>query len=114
MNDFLSRFVHALRPKLAEAFPDLARKVLDEMLLLICQKVVHKLDGAAAADDPAIELSEDLWKTIWEISNSVHAAMRRDMMREELKKFLHCDEVMLLIYLFLLNRINLDKDVWCT
>lgn len=97
MNEFLSRFVHSLRPKLAEAFPDLARKVLDEMLLLICQKVVYRIDGAgAASDDPALELSEDLWKTIWEISNSVQAAMKRDMMRDELKNYLHCDEVILI------------------
>jgi hypothetical protein len=62
--------VHALRPQLAEAFPDLARKVLNQMLPLISQKVMHRLDAAgAASDDPAIELSEGLWKTIWEISN---------------------------------------------
>ncbi|KAJ4765196.1 Pentatricopeptide repeat-containing protein [Rhynchospora pubera] len=94
MNDFLSHFVHLLRPKLVEAFPDIARHVLDQMLLLICQKVVHKLDGdAAVSDDPPVELSDDLWKTIWDISNSVHQAMIRDNMRHELKKYLHHDEV---------------------
>jgi hypothetical protein len=72
------------------------------MLPLISKKVLHRLDGAgAASDNPAIELSEDLWNTIREISNLVHAAIKRDMMQEELKKYLHCDEAMLLLFLFL-------------
>ncbi|XP_008784899.2 pentatricopeptide repeat-containing protein At3g54980, mitochondrial [Phoenix dactylifera] len=96
MNEFLSRFVWAIRGKLVEAYPTLAKETLDAMLLVICQKVVAEMekagDGAAAADSP-IDLSEDLWKTIWEVSNSVHEAIRRDRMREELKKYLHSDEV---------------------
>ncbi|KAJ3679539.1 hypothetical protein LUZ60_017550 [Juncus effusus] len=95
MTEFLSRFVHALRPKLAEAFPGLARNVLDQMLLLVCRKVVCKMDGneAVGEEDESVELSEDLWKTVWEVSKSVHEAMKRDRMRAELKKYVHCDEV---------------------
>ncbi|XP_072992172.1 uncharacterized protein [Typha latifolia] len=66
------------------------------MLLVVCQKVVSKLDGSgsdAAFMDSTVDLSEDLWKTIWEVSNSVHEAMRRDRIRAELRKYLHCDEV---------------------
>ncbi|XP_039143544.1 pentatricopeptide repeat-containing protein At1g79540 [Dioscorea cayenensis subsp. rotundata] len=93
MNEFLSRFVFAIRPKLTAAFPDLARETLDAMLLLICQKVLAELDGAAAPAVGSVELSPDLWETVQEIANSVHEAMKKDRLREEIKKYLHCDEV---------------------
>nr|CAD1825604.1 unnamed protein product [Ananas comosus var. bracteatus] len=96
MDEFLSRFVWAIRGKLADAFPGLPRETLDGMLLVICQKVVARLDGgspASADGDSPLDLSEDLWRTIWEVSNSVHEAMRRDRVRAELKQYLHCDEV---------------------
>ncbi|PKA53886.1 Pentatricopeptide repeat-containing protein [Apostasia shenzhenica] len=95
MNEFLSRFVWAIRGKLSEAYPDLPRDTRDAMLLVICQKVVARLDSGpgAAAGDPPVDLSEDLWKTIWEVSASVHEAMRRDRVRAELRKYLHSDEV---------------------
>jgi hypothetical protein len=88
VNDFILCFVHAPHPQLIEAFPELARKVLDQMLLLICQKVMHRFHGAgAASDDPTIELGDDLWKTIWEIGNLVQAAMRRDMMHKNRRNY---------------------------
>lgn len=96
MNEFLSRFVWAIRGKLVEAYPSLTKETLDGMLLVICQKVVDEMEkagGGTAAADPSIDLSEDLWKTIWEVSNSVHEAMKRDRIRDELKKYLHCEEV---------------------
>lgn len=63
------------------------------MLLLICQKVLAELDGAAAPAVGSVELSPDLWETVQEIANSVHEAMKKDRLREEIKKYLHCDEV---------------------
>ena len=39
-----------------------------------------------------MDLSQGLWKTVVEVSNSVHEAMQRDRMRKELKKYLHCDD----------------------
>ncbi|KAJ0962879.1 hypothetical protein J5N97_028001 [Dioscorea zingiberensis] len=93
MNEFLSRFVFAIRPKLSAAFPDLARETLDSMLLVICQKVIAELDGAEVPAIDSVELSPDLWETIREVSSSVHEAMRKDRLREEIKKYLHCDEV---------------------
>ncbi|KAM0932902.1 putative pentatricopeptide repeat-containing protein NFD5 [Dioscorea sansibarensis] len=93
MNEFLSRFVFAIRPKLTVVFPDVARETLDAMLLLICQKVLAELDGAAAPAVGSVELSPDLWETIQEVANLVHEAMKKDRLREEIKKYLHCDEV---------------------
>ncbi|KAL0925000.1 hypothetical protein M5K25_003302 [Dendrobium thyrsiflorum] len=94
MNEFLSRFVYSIRGKISEAYPDLPRDTRDSMLLIICQNVIARLDPAAAAsDEPPIDLSEDLWKTILDVSASVNEAMRRDRVRAELRKYLHCDEV---------------------
>lgn len=96
MNEFLSRFVWSIRGKISEAYPDLSSDTRDAMLLIICQKVVARLDsgGSVSGDgDPAIDLSEDLWNTIWDVSAAVTEAMRRDRVRSELRKYLHCDEV---------------------
>ncbi|THU58568.1 hypothetical protein C4D60_Mb03t15720 [Musa balbisiana] len=93
MNEFLSRFVWVIRPKLADAYPALPKDTLEAMLLVVCQKVVALMEPGASVDDPPVDLSEDLWKTVVEVSNSVYEAMRRDRMREELKKYVHCDEV---------------------
>ncbi|WOL02930.1 hypothetical protein Cni_G11649 [Canna indica] len=93
MNEFLSRFVWTIRPKLVDAYPDLPRETLNAMLLVICQKVAALMEPGAVAEDTPVDLSEDLWKTILEVSNSVQETMRRDRIREELKKYLHCEEV---------------------
>lgn len=93
MNEFLSRFVYFIRGKISEAYPDLPRDTRDSMLLVICQTVVARLGAGVAADEPPMDLSEDLWKTILDVSASVSEAMRRDRVRAELRKYLHCDEV---------------------
>ncbi|KAG0461528.1 hypothetical protein HPP92_021825 [Vanilla planifolia] len=96
MNEFLSRFVWSIRGKISETYPDLSRDTRDAMILVICQKVVARLEPGSestASSEPPFELSEDLWKTIWEVSAAVQEAMRRDRVRMELRKYLHCDEV---------------------
>ncbi|KAG0462981.1 hypothetical protein HPP92_021457 [Vanilla planifolia] len=96
MNEFLSRFVWSIRGKISETYPDLSRDTRDTMILVICQKVVARLEPGSestASSEPPFELSEDLWKTIWEVSAAVQEAMRRDRVRMELRKYLHCDEV---------------------
>ncbi|KAJ6795547.1 pentatricopeptide repeat-containing protein-like [Iris pallida] len=92
MTEFLSRFVHSIRPVLADAYPSLPRQTLDSMLLLICRRVVSEVDPSADPSE-SVELSEDLWKAVHEASRSVHEAMRRDRVRNELKKYLHSDDV---------------------
>jgi hypothetical protein len=92
LDEFLTRLVTALRPTLAAAFPTHTRPVLDEMLRLIAEAVLNRLPGA----DPApgtVELSDDLWATVWEVSASVRYAMRRDQVRADLRNYLHSDDV---------------------
>lgn len=92
LDEFLTRLVTALRPTLAVAFPTHTRPVLDEMLRLIAEAVLNRLPGA----DPApgtVELSDDLWATVWEVSASVRDAMRRDQVRADLRNYLHSDDV---------------------
>ncbi|XP_074572326.1 uncharacterized protein LOC141828842 [Curcuma longa] len=93
LNEFLSRFVWAIRPQIKDAYPDLPKETVNSMLLVICQKVVALMDSAAAVEDSPVELSEDLWKTVVEVSDSVQQAMQRDRMREDLKKYIHSEEV---------------------
>ncbi|KAG6506965.1 pentatricopeptide repeat-containing protein CRP1 homolog, chloroplastic-like [Zingiber officinale] len=93
LNEFLSRFVWAIRPTINDAYPDLPKETVNSMLLVICQKVAALMDSTAAVEGSPVELSEDLWKTVVEVSNSVQQAMQRDRMREDLKKYIHSEEV---------------------
>ncbi|XP_006647498.1 pentatricopeptide repeat-containing protein At3g16010 [Oryza brachyantha] len=92
LDEFLARFVAKLRPILAAAFPTNDRHVLDEMLRLVAEAVMCRLTGVDPGDD-AVELSDDLWAAVWEVSASVRDGMQRDRVRAELRDYLHCDEV---------------------
>ncbi|KAF7079377.1 hypothetical protein CFC21_083617 [Triticum aestivum] len=92
LDEFLARLVTALRPTLAAAFPTHTRPVLDEMLRLIAEAVLNRLSGADPGPD-TVELSDDLWAAVWEVSASVREAMRRDQVRADLRNYLHSDDV---------------------
>lgn len=100
MNEFLSRFVWIMRGKLSEAYPDSDKKTIDGMLLIIVEKVVSKMErggvegmiGMAAAT-PSEDLSEDLWRTVWEVSNVVLEDMQKAQKKEKMKNFLQSDDV---------------------
>ncbi|KAF0933608.1 hypothetical protein E2562_018849 [Oryza meyeriana var. granulata] len=92
LDEFLELFVAALRPILTAAFPTHARPVLDEMLRLVAEAVMCRLTGVDPGDG-AVELSDDLWAAVWEVSASVRDGMHRDRVRAELRDYLHCDEV---------------------
>uniref|UniRef100_A0A0E0K2A7 Uncharacterized protein n=1 Tax=Oryza punctata TaxID=4537 RepID=A0A0E0K2A7_ORYPU len=92
LDEFLARFVAALRPTLAAAFPAHDRHVIDEMLRLVAEAVVCRLTGVEP-EDGAVELSDDLWAAVWEISATVRDGMQRDRVRAELRDYLHCEEV---------------------
>ncbi|KAL6899388.1 hypothetical protein ACP4OV_006046 [Aristida adscensionis] len=92
LDEFLARFVAAFRPLLVAAFPDQDGHVLDEMLRLVANAVLCRLTGADPGPD-AVELTDELWATVWEVSASVRDAMRRDQVRADLRHYLHCDEV---------------------
>ncbi|TVU29286.1 hypothetical protein EJB05_20846, partial [Eragrostis curvula] len=92
LDEFLARFVAAFRPLLTAAFPDHDRPVLDEMLRLVADAVMCRLTGADPGPD-AVDLSDELWAAVWEVSASVRDGMRRDQVRADLRHYLHCDEV---------------------
>ncbi|XP_016500056.2 uncharacterized protein LOC107818540 [Nicotiana tabacum] len=99
MNDFLSRFVWIMRGKLVEVYPDFEKKTIDGMLLVIVGKVVSELEkggfdqmmGSAVAASE--DFSEDLWKTVWEVSNVVLEDMEKAKRKEKMKNFLQAEEV---------------------
>lgn len=100
MNEFLSRFVWIMRGKLSEAYPESDKKTVDGMLLIIVGKVVSEMEkggleqmlGAAAAT-PSQDFSEDLWRTVWEVSNVVLEDMQKAQKKEKMKTFLQSEEV---------------------
>ncbi|KAM7517194.1 hypothetical protein LguiA_006777 [Lonicera macranthoides] len=100
MNEFLSRFVWIMRGKLSEVYTDYDKKTIDGMLLIIVGKVVSEMDkggleqmlGTAMAT-PSDDFSEDLWRTVWEVSNEVLKDMEKAAKKERMKTFLQSEEV---------------------
>ncbi|XP_059454537.1 pentatricopeptide repeat-containing protein At2g32630 isoform X1 [Corylus avellana] len=100
MNEFLSRFVWIMRGKLSQVYPDCDKQTIDGMLLIIVGKVAYEMEtggleqmlGAAVAT-PSQDFSEDLWKTVWEVSNKVLDDMKKEKQKEKMKGFLQSEEV---------------------
>ncbi|KAI9200239.1 hypothetical protein LWI28_004708 [Acer negundo] len=100
LNDFLSRFVWIMRRELSEAYPDCDKETVDGMLLIIVRKVVAEMEKGgleqmlgSAESKPSQDFSEDLWKTVWEVSNSVLEDMEKARKKEKMKGFLQAEEV---------------------
>ncbi|KAL0314681.1 UNVERIFIED_CONTAM: protein NUCLEAR FUSION defective, mitochondrial, partial [Sesamum angustifolium] len=100
MNEFLSRFVWIMRKKLSEAYPDCDKKTIDGMLAVIVEKVVSEMEKGglaqmtgSAASTPSEDFSEDLWRTVWEVSNVVLQDMEKEKKKEKMKIFLQSEEV---------------------
>ncbi|CAH2036801.1 unnamed protein product [Thlaspi arvense] len=99
-NEFLSRFVWIMRGKVSEAYPDCDKKMVDGMLLLIVQKVVEEIERGgfnkvgSAPPSPSSEFSDDLWSTIWEVSNTVLKDMEKERKKEKMKQYVQSPEVM--------------------
>lgn len=55
--------------------------------------MVAEINHTNLDQEEMIELNDDLWKTIQEVSHKVNEAMQRDRMRNELKKYLHHEDV---------------------
>ncbi|CAI8606453.1 unnamed protein product [Vicia faba] len=97
-NEFLSRFAWIMRKKVKESYPESDKDTVDAMLLVIVQRVASEMekDGAATASfSPfdSVDFSEDLWRTVWEVSNKVLIDMNKERKKEKMKGFLQCDEV---------------------
>ncbi|KAF4367048.1 hypothetical protein G4B88_016760 [Cannabis sativa] len=102
INEFLSRFVWIMRGKLTDSYPDFNKETIDGMLLVIVEKVVLEIEkggveqmlGSSAESTTASqEFSEDLWITVWEVSNMVMDDMKKAVKKEKMKGFLQCEEV---------------------
>lgn len=100
MNEFLSRFVWIMRGKISDAFPDYDKQTVVSMLLMIVEKVVSEIEKGgfeqtlkASTDNPDWDLSEDLWKTVSEVSNMVLEDMKKATKKEKMKGFLLSEEV---------------------
>lgn len=99
MNEFLSRFVWIMRKKVVEAYPDSDKQTIDGMLLIIVSKVVSELEKGGfeqvinSSPSPSPEFSEDLWRTVWEVSNMVLDDMNKERKKEKMKGFLQSEEV---------------------
>ncbi|XP_048130058.1 pentatricopeptide repeat-containing protein At4g11690 isoform X2 [Rhodamnia argentea] len=100
MNEYLSRFVWIMRGKLNEAYPDCDKQTVSGMLLIIVENVFiemekgglqSKLSGDASL--PSQDFSEDLWKTVWEVSNKVLEDMEKERKKEKMKGFMQDEEV---------------------
>ncbi|KAJ8633741.1 hypothetical protein MRB53_027077 [Persea americana] len=100
MNEFLSRFVYVIRGKISEAYPDCDKETINGMLLVIVEKVVFEMERGGLGEmldvsrmTQSLDFSQDLWKTVWEVSNLVLEDMRKARKREEMKKFIQSEEV---------------------
>ena len=94
MNEFLSRFVWIMRGKISEAFPDYDKQTVDAMLLMIVEKVVSEMEKGSfeqslrtSTGNPDWDLSEDLWKTVSEVSNMVLDDMKKATKKEKNEGF---------------------------
>lgn len=103
MNEFLSRFVWIMRKRVTESYPNSNKQTIDGMLLIIVEKVVSELekggldqilhDAATSSFNSGDSFSDDLWKTVWEVSNKVLEDMNKERKKEKMKGFLQCEEV---------------------
>ncbi|KAE9600100.1 hypothetical protein Lal_00045797 [Lupinus albus] len=99
MNEFLSRFVWIMRKRVTESYPDSDKQTIDGMLLVIIEKVVSELEKGGfenileASSATGDFFSEDLWSTVWEVSNKVLDDMNKERKKEKMKGFLQCEEV---------------------
>ncbi|XP_004499166.1 uncharacterized protein [Cicer arietinum] len=99
-NEFLSRFAWIMRKKVKESYPECDKTTVDGMLLVIVERVVSEMEKGAGAGSTAsfspfssVDFSEDLWRTVWEVSNKVLVDMNNERKKEKMKGFLQCDEV---------------------
>eukprot|EP01018_Ginkgo_biloba_P006518 Gb_41087 [translate_table: standard] len=102
MNEFLERFVSIMRSRLSEAYSDTSKEVIDGMLEIIVDKVVTEMekgtlnelkDYVAYSSAETRDFSQELWKTVWEVSKIIIEDMRKAEMKNEIQKYLQSDEI---------------------
>lgn len=100
MNEFLSRFVWIMRGKLMAVYNNSDKQTIDAMLMFIVSKILSEVDKSglertlsSMAKVRADDFSEDLWRTVWEVSVMVLEDMEKARKKEKMKKFLQDEEV---------------------
>ncbi|KAG6398943.1 hypothetical protein SASPL_140415 [Salvia splendens] len=100
MNEFLSRFVWLMRKKLAASYPKCEKDTINGMLVIIVENVVSEMEKGglqqvmgSGASTPSGDFSEDLWRTVWDVSNIVLRNMEKEKKKEKMKTFLQSEEV---------------------
>lgn len=100
MNEFLSRLAWIMRGKLSAVYTNSDKQTIDAMLLIIVSKVVAEIDKSglesilsSLVNVRGDDLSEDLWRTVWEVSTTVLEDMEKARKKEKMKTFLQDDEV---------------------
>lgn len=76
-----------------EAHPDSDKATVDGMLVAIVQRVTAEMERGGGETASFGDFSEDLWRTVWEVSNEVLEDMNKERKKEKMKGFLQCEEV---------------------
>lgn len=100
MNEFLSRLVWIMRGRLSGVFINSDKQTIDAMLLIIVSKVVAEMDKSglermlsSEVTERSDDISEDLWRTVWQVCVMVLEDMEKAKKKEKMKTFLQDDEV---------------------
>ncbi|KHN12703.1 Pentatricopeptide repeat-containing protein [Glycine soja] len=84
-----------MRKKVKEAYPDSDKPTVDGMLIV--EMVVSEMEkgniGTTSSLFCSADFSEDLWRTVWEVSSLVLEDMNKEIKKEKMKSFLQCEEV---------------------
>ncbi|CAN6692171.1 unnamed protein product [Malus baccata var. baccata] len=86
------------RAKLSESYPGSDKATGNDMLLIIVERVVAEMEKGGiermlGSSQYIDDFSEDLWRTVWEVSNMVLEDMRMEVKKEKMKGFLQEEEV---------------------
>ncbi|GLJ48893.1 hypothetical protein SUGI_1031260 [Cryptomeria japonica] len=101
LNEFLERFEGVMRSKLSEAYPDDGIEIIDGMLEIIVNKVVveiekgnfNEFDKMNVSSSETQDLSEEMWKIVCEVSNSIVEDMRNNRVNREIHSYLQSEEM---------------------
>lgn len=79
-----------------EAYPESDKATVDGMLVAIVERVTAEMEKGRGVETASLgsgDFSEDLWGTVWEVSNMVLEDMDKERKKEKMKGFLQCEEV---------------------
>eukprot|EP00252_Welwitschia_mirabilis_P000848 TRINITY_DN10825_c0_g1_i1.p1 TRINITY_DN10825_c0_g1~~TRINITY_DN10825_c0_g1_i1.p1 ORF type:complete len:716 (-),score=138.44 TRINITY_DN10825_c0_g1_i1:135-2282(-) len=103
VNDFLERFVAIMRTKLSEAYPDASAQVVEQMLVIIVDRIVEEIENGSFLGSKSYDafvqsrgesdFSADLWKLVWSVSKFVIEEIRKTETKQQIQDYLQSDEM---------------------